>query len=347
MVARIIRETDVIEVARPPVLIYGQPGAGKTSMANTANRCLTLDFDKGIHRSEFRKDHLFFGTWEEVVDAQRDGLFESYETIILDTVGTMLRYMSQSIINLNPKNGTRAGGLSQQGWGVLKTTFDGALAALKQQGKQIVMVAHDKEEGDPKKLRPDIAGGSYGIVMQSADVVGYLKYVNNHRWIGFEPTDDYFAKNGARLASAPVPDFKDRPHFLAELLEEARRNLGHTAQASAQIAQAVAQWQEWFSVPELTVESLNMRLPSLAGLPEAAKRQAKALIYQYAQGRGWKLDQPNKCFVAAAAEDDGVNEPPNPTPAPGAGNGTQEAPKPAYDPSRDPNPPKKARRAKT
>lgn len=307
MPARLILETDLIDVSRPPVLVYGQPGSGKTSLAQTAKNPLTLDFDGGAHRSAFRKTVIRVDSWEELVTVQRDGMegmgpnFAGFETIVLDTVDTLLKSMSATIIAGNQKMGTKAGGLSIQGWGVLKTTFDNWLAALRQT-KQMILIAHQKEEkdGDNRMMRPDIAGGSYGIVMNQADIVGYISYRNNARFVSWEPTDAYFAKNGAQLKSGPIPDFSSNPHFMADLLTQAKANLGHTAEASAAVAQAVADWTAKLDA-EPPLEKLNAMLPDLKMLTKPAKAQVWNLILARTAATDLEFDDASKTFKVKEA----------------------------------------------
>src|SRR4051812_14030410 len=129
MAARLILETDVIDVTCPPVLIYGDPGSGKTSLGFTADDALGLDFDGGSHRSAFRKKTLRFDCWDDVITTQNEGVKDAKgnlviptnfgnHNIILDTVDTLLKFMGQALMAGNAKLGNRAGGLSQNGWGV-------------------------------------------------------------------------------------------------------------------------------------------------------------------------------------------------------------------------------------
>ena len=167
--------------------------------------------------------------------------------------------MSTSIIADSSKAGTRTGGLTIQGWGALKTLFEQWLTGLRQAGKQVIMIAHQKEEkeGEEKVMRPDIAGGSYGIVMNSADIVGYMMYSNNVRSIYWEPTDRFFAKNGGRLKSGPIPDFAKVPDFMSQLLVEAKKNLGSTADASAKLAAEVGKWKTLLDPETCNLSILN------------------------------------------------------------------------------------------
>lgn len=298
MAARLIEETDIIEVSNPPVLLYGEPGVGKTTLAQSGSKTLTLDFDSGLHRSAYRKAGLRFDSWNDLIAFQKDPAFARYDTIIPDTIGTLLEYMARAIIEGNTKMGTKVGGLSLQGWGVLKTTFSQWLAGLRAAGKQVVMIAHQKEErnGEERVLRPDIQGGSYGIVMNSADIVGYISYRNGARFISFDPCDTFFAKNGAGLKSCTVPHFEKDPHFLADLLTQARQNLGHTAEASAQAAKVVAEWQAWLDGDPL-LDQLNAQLPEMGKLVNGVKAQVWKLVSDHATKCLLVFDKASKKFV--------------------------------------------------
>ena len=301
MAARLIETTDVIEVANPPVLLYGEPGVGKTTLAQSAKKPLTFDFDNGLHRSAYRKTGLRFDSWNDLVLFQKEPAFANYETVIPDTIGTLLEYMARSIIDGNAKMGTRAGGLSLQGWGVLKTTFSQWLAGLRAAGKQIIMIAHQKEErnGEERVLRPDIQGGSYGIVMNSADIVGYVSYRNGARFVSFDPCDQWFAKNGAGLKSCSIPNFATDPNFMADLLTQARQNLGHTAEASAQAAKTVTEWMAWLN-SDPSLDALNAKLPELGQLSNGVKAQCWKLVQDAAVAAGLTFDRNAKKFVQAS-----------------------------------------------
>src|SRR5690606_9551046 len=86
MALKITRATDPIRVERLNVCLYGQPGAGKTSLAFTASRPLLLDFDQGAHRAAGRKDTVQVHHWGDVAGIAAGDLSE-FDTIIVDTAG--------------------------------------------------------------------------------------------------------------------------------------------------------------------------------------------------------------------------------------------------------------------
>jgi len=51
MALKIVSAADPIEVTQLRMMIYGQPGAWKSSVAFTADKPLMLDFDGGAQRS--------------------------------------------------------------------------------------------------------------------------------------------------------------------------------------------------------------------------------------------------------------------------------------------------------
>ena len=65
MALKIHRASDPIEVTQIKMLVYGQPGIGKSSFGFTAEAPLTLDFDDGARRSSFRQDIVQIGSWAD------------------------------------------------------------------------------------------------------------------------------------------------------------------------------------------------------------------------------------------------------------------------------------------
>ena len=298
---RIIRATEAIAVAHPVFLIFGQPGICKTSLAYSCKDPLLLDFDSGAHRAANRRDTLQIGAWADVVELMNNpAALEPYATVIPDTVGRCLDVMTADIIRESPKLGPN-GNLSQQGWGTLKNRFRQWTAQLRALGKDVLLVAHDKEDkdGDTRVVRPDIVGGSYGEVMKVADFVGYAYMSGKDRVLDFNPTDRWVGKNPAGWSPFKVPPIGKAQSFMADLFDQGRAALGAISEASATIATQVDDWRAAIDT-YTTAEECNRAIPQIKTLPPVVQPQVAKLLLDHATVKGIPFDKSKKAFVAPA-----------------------------------------------
>lgn len=281
MALHITKPGERVPVGAINVLIYGQPSTGKTSLCYTMDKPLVIDFDGGAHRSQ--QSHL--GTtvrvdnWADVEQVMTE-LVPKYNTIIIDTVGSALDYIAAHIIATNPKMGTAKGTLTMQGWGDLKAVFSAWFKRLNVAGKDVVMIAHHREEkeGDATRKRPDIQGSSYGLVMKQADFVGFA-HLNeaSQRVIGFAPTADYFGKDSARLGVVQVANLDNEQSYGSELIQTMRDAFASVADAHQQALDAVMQWRDAIAT-WVDAADVNVNLQRLKELPEAVAVQVKPLV---------------------------------------------------------------------
>jgi hypothetical protein len=187
----------------PSVLIYGQIGTGKTTLALSSPSPLLFDFDNGIHRVDKRHlcDTVQIDSWQNMIDVLNNEDLTRFKTFVIDTAGKMLDYMGAWIIKNNPKMGKANGALSLQGYGERKAEFRNFLKRIRIMGKSIVFVAHDMEEkdGDQKIIRPEIGGSSGSDLVKDLDLVGYIEMIGNQRTISFDPCEKYYGKNTCGL----------------------------------------------------------------------------------------------------------------------------------------------------
>ncbi len=297
---RIIPATEAITVANPKVVIYGPPGIGKSTIKNMTRRMLSMDFDEGEHRATNRQDSVRPAKWQDVEELLSDkAVLEGYDTLGSDTVARCLDLLSYDIIEKTPKYG-RGGVLTQQGWGELKSRFKGYKERLDRCGKDVVWIAHEKEEkdGEVRIVRPDIQGSSYGLILQSADLVGYLYKDGRERVLSFEPTDRWHAKGPAGWGRIVVPDTTKAPAFLSDLIDRARGELGRVSQESATVAAAVADWA--VKVDEVTTpEELTDLVPAASALgAPMLKAQVRELLSRKAKEKAWKWDAKASAYMA-------------------------------------------------
>jgi len=230
MVLKIVKSSEPIKVDKLKILIYGDPGAGKTSLGFTSCNPILLDFDKGSHRATNRKDIIQIDEWADaaaILDAEEE--LKDYDTIAIDTVGRMLDYLTEDIIANSPKAARRDGNLTINGYGTLKFRFQAYLKRIAMLGKDVILIAHDKEDkdGDEIIVRPDMTTSAYQFVKKAVDMMGNLHFEQGKRVLNFNPTDKYVGKNCIKLASLFVPDNEDEKYhdFLGNLINNVRDTL--------------------------------------------------------------------------------------------------------------------------
>ncbi|TZF84545.1 ATP-binding protein [Pedobacter sp. BS3] len=200
-----IRKPAELEVQKTlKALIYGQPGLGKSTLGLSAPTPLHLDFDRGVHRINpaHHKDTLQVDTWEDVQEVLKDDL-SAYKSIVIDTAGKMLDFMSLYLIKTDPKLGKADGSLTLQGYGARKIMFINFLKQVEFLGKHLIFIAHDKEDkdGEQKIIRPEIGGSSSGDLVKELDLVGYMEAKGLKRTISFNPCEKFYGKNTCNLPS--------------------------------------------------------------------------------------------------------------------------------------------------
>jgi hypothetical protein len=79
------------------MIIYGAPGQGKTTLALSAPNPILCDFDRGVLRvrAEHRTATAEFEGYAEFLDDIQTPEFKRYETIVIDTAGSMLSMMAE------------------------------------------------------------------------------------------------------------------------------------------------------------------------------------------------------------------------------------------------------------
>lgn len=297
---RIIEPNDPILVSHVAVLLYGDPGVGKSTVANTAKDPIVLDFDRGAHRAHNRRRVIQPDNINEAI-VWMEANAASFGDVVIDTAGRMLDMMAVEIMRDDPKRG-KNGALDMQGWGVLKTrfvTFRNRVTAL---GKDLILLAHAKEEkdGETRLLRPDIQGGSLAEVLKASEFVGYLTTAGGKRVVTFSPTESSIGKNPCQWERIEIPHYSAAPAFLADLLADGKAKLGQIGAQAQELDQQIADWRARLEEAEAP-ETLNVLLKSFTKtVPSATLKAAVwALFKLRAEAVGAKFDAKAKTFGAA------------------------------------------------
>ena len=199
-------------------LIYGQPGAGKTSLAISSEKPLLIDIDRGLHRVHIKNrcPSVQVSKYEDVLDVLDSPELSEFKTIVIDTMGKLIDIMGIYLAKMNPKYKKADGGFSPNGWGAIKTQAHDLIQKIFSKNKNVIFVAHEREDkdGDDKIVRPDIPGSAGKDLLQDLDLMGYVQMVGNRRTISFSPTQKFYAKNSLNLpAVIEIPDNSIRNDF--------------------------------------------------------------------------------------------------------------------------------------
>lgn len=290
---KIVAASEPLPVVNLIVSIYAAPGVGKTSIAQTAEAPLTLDFDRGIYRAFNRKASVTITRWADIVAMSADDL-APYKTIVVDTAGRALDVLAQDIIDVNPKLGN-FGSLSLQGFGVLKGRFAGWAGFLRSLGKDLVLVSHMSEEkkGDDMLERIDAQGSSRNEIYKSSDAMCRIRLNDkDQRYLDFDPRQGGFGKNPAQLPKIMVPELKDNPQFLAGVIQQIKDSLN---KKTAEQAEAVKKEDLWAAAvaDAANVADIN-RLLDIAKEQKLSRREkgvlavrAAALNLEFSKENGW------------------------------------------------------------
>lgn len=293
MALKVTKSDEVIEVKTLVTTIYAQPGLGKTSLAFTASRPLLLDFDKGAYRAVDRGDTVQVESWDDVAQIKSEDL-EEYDTIILDTVGKALEFLTADILKKTPKMGY-AGALNQQGWGQLGVKFRTFLSSLTKHGKDIILVAHmdEKTDGDQIKERLKIPGGSQAVVLTDSDMIGRVSINGNDRELVFRPSENSFGKDPARFGVLPVPSGPSEKFngFMGQVLIDAKAALNELS-ADQVARKSEVEWFDQHLPDVMDAEGIN----ELLGRAKKAGSDIALKVVKRAEELGLEFDPETRSY---------------------------------------------------
>lgn len=246
------------------MLVYGQPGIGKSTMALSAPNPVLFDFDGGVQRVNvaFQCPTLQVKNWEEALQALEE--LKSGEvpcnTIVIDTAGKMLDYMSDFIMRNDSKMRMRDGSLSLKGYGARKVMFQNFLREVAMMGKNIVFVAHEREEkdGETKIVRPEIGGSSAGDLMKELDLVGYVQAVGSDRTVYWTPQEKFYAKNTCNLpAWQKIPVIVDEKGNVTQVNDTLQKVFGYYEANVKKIEETRKRYNELLEEIEMAIENIT------------------------------------------------------------------------------------------
>ncbi len=288
-------------------LVYGQPGIGKSTLALSMPAPLLIDCDRGVHRVEPQhlSDTVEVDSWEDIDEVLDDKeTLKNYQTIIFDTGGKLIDFMTAYILKTEPKLKMGSGQLSLQGYGVRKVMFQALLARIQVMNLHVMFLAHEREEkdGDTRYVRPEIGGSSGGDLIKELDIVGYMEAIGKKRVIRFNPQEKFYAKNALRLPDPmDVPDTEKGNVFMQGILKIYNQHLAtRKAQGEAygDLMELVRQNAEDVKDAKKANEFMEWAL-ELEHIWDS-KFQASRLLNARAKELGLVWDSNKKCYKTNA-----------------------------------------------
>lgn len=194
------------------MMIYGQAGMGKSTVALSAPKPLLLDFDNGVKRMNMAHlenvDTVQVTQWADVQQVLQEDL-SAYQSIVVDTIGKMIDFI------ITYKCGTRQPTIRD--WSGINAEFSWLTRTLSSLNKHIIFVAHrdTRKDGDDTVFIPALREKSYNSIVTELDLLGYLEMKSDRgiqrRTITFDPTSRNDGKNTCNLPSVmEVPTIVDR-----------------------------------------------------------------------------------------------------------------------------------------
>lgn len=220
------------------MIISGLPGTGKTTLGLSAPDVLLIDTDEGMCRvkTDHRKDASVCKTYEEI-QADIKSAEGKYKTIVIDTCGAFIDYLKEWAVRTDPKAAKASGGISLQGFGVVKQEFLRFSNELRK-SFNVIYLFHEQMEKNNEEIYYSLVceGSARVLVYQPADLAAHLTIQNGKRYLGFTPTEHYTAKSAYGIRGLiEVPELAEgEPNdFITKLFEKVRSNLAKEAKESA------------------------------------------------------------------------------------------------------------------
>lgn len=288
------------------MILYGLPGVGKTTLAASAPKPIVIDCDRGMKRvnPEYRCDISNVSSYKDLLEDTKS-LGSDYETIIIDTGGSLIELMKEWAMDTEPTATKKNGGFSLPGYGFVKSEFLRLSAELRKKYNTI-FIFHASKEKQEEEFFYDliVEGAAKTLVWQPADLGAYFFIQNGKRYLGFTPTSNYSAKSAYGISGLmEVPELSGgEPNvFLAKLFEKVRANIKSESEA---LAPKRSEYDEAMNEGRMLVEAITcaadipMCLDAVSHLKHAltSEKEIKALVKDKMKELGITYNKETKTY---------------------------------------------------
>lgn len=246
MPLKVKRPTEVRQRDYLVTTIYGQPGAGKTTLSLLMGQnVLHFDMNKGggLRAATYSAGRVEPESWKEIVEGLSSPqdfqqLRQEYDTVVFDTADELVvdmlgGYLKERDSSFNTKKG------ELQWYGAIKKEFKTWFELFRKYKFNIIFIAHQKEDssitGNESFYKPLLTGSSYDLLMSLSDIVCYV-YVKQGQHFLSMSADWHFFKNPGNLPAQiliPKPEgdtFLEFDQMAKSVIKDTLRNMNKRSQ---------------------------------------------------------------------------------------------------------------------
>jgi hypothetical protein len=162
------------------IIVYGLPGAGKTSMCSTFPKVLYIDTENGVKFIDNEMDIATVRNWtevEEVIQIMQSGA-SGYQTVVFDVVDEIHSLYMEHLKKTRGDLFNRQGSPTMQGWGAVKEGWRKFCKTMCLESSfNTVFVAHEKittdDNGNVLTVSPKLMGSAAGELVGFVDFCGF------------------------------------------------------------------------------------------------------------------------------------------------------------------------------
>ena len=293
------------------LVLSGQPGVGKTTVAMSAPNPILFDFDQGVSRlrAEHRGLTASNDTYEGLLADMQSPEYKQAESVILDTGGSLVQLMQPWA----KKQDVKAARDGRAMFGVIKREFDRLthqIRAIDKKNCIIIFHVTEQQKGDIITTRLSCEGSAKDIVWTPADLGCYMYIMGGKRLMGFSPTEEYFAKSCFGISGVrAVPELEpgQKNDFLTRLFEEAKTNLAHDMEVFAPQKDAYNQAMtggKKLIEDAKDLDALTIAAATIKEMPHAltSKAELGAMLGEKAKALGGTWNKEENKYVKVQAD---------------------------------------------
>lgn len=208
------------------MLVYGQPGVGKTTFAAKAPNPLILDFESGT--MSVRNMDVAIATPRTLEDVQKvikKAQNSGFETLVIDSTTEMARHFMNKVMSDITRKDPRKSLFSPtlEAWGMVTEMMRFIIRIARDAQMHTIFVALEtlerSEKDDKVFARPSLSPKVAEDITAYVDIVGRLTMVKKERVLYLDPSSEYIAKDRSGILPPTVSGDDLSFQYIVDMIE--------------------------------------------------------------------------------------------------------------------------------